>query len=70
MPSPTKPQGPEADDGSRSQPRDAHRSAEPSHANPIARIQILTGGYIARQPTLLRVLEGLGWNNPGGGMNP
>jgi hypothetical protein len=29
-----------------------------------------TGGYLARHPGLLKVLEWLGWNNPGAGMNP
>jgi hypothetical protein len=36
----------------------------------VTRIQTLAGGYIARHPTLLQVLEWLGWNNPGGSMNP
>jgi hypothetical protein len=36
----------------------------------VRRIQTLAGGYIARHPPLLRVLEWLGWNNPGGSMNP
>jgi hypothetical protein len=43
---------------------------KPSPANPIARIRIATGGFIARHPRLWRVLEWLGWNNPGGSMNP
>jgi len=43
--------------------------AGPSHANPMTRIQTRASGYIARHPTLLQVLE-LGWNNPGGGINP
>jgi hypothetical protein len=36
----------------------------------VTRIQTLVGGYLARHPALLRVLEWLGWNNPGGSMNP
>jgi hypothetical protein len=44
--------------------------AGPSHANPVTRIQIRAGGYIARHPTLLRVLEWLSWNNTGGSINP
>ena len=44
--------------------------AEPSRANPITRLQILIGGYLARHPSLLTVLEWLGWNNPGGSINP
>jgi hypothetical protein len=67
---PTKPAGVQPEDGSGSKPPDDQLPAEPSHANPIARIQALTGGYIARHPPLLRVLEWLGWNNPGAGMNP
>ena len=70
MPSPTNPGELEPEDGSGSQPRDDQLPAEPSHANPITRTRILTGGYIARHPTTLRVLEWLGWNNPGGSMNP
>jgi hypothetical protein len=31
---------------------------------------MLTDGYIARHPALARVLESLGWNNPGGSFNP
>jgi hypothetical protein len=67
---PTKPPELQPEDGSSSKPRDDQLPAEPSHANPIARIRILPGGYIARHPTLLRVLEWLGWNNPGGSINP
>jgi hypothetical protein len=36
----------------------------------VTRIQTRAGGYIARHPALLGVLEWLGWNNPGGSMNP
>ena len=60
----------EPDDGSGAQRRHDQAPAGPSRANPVTRIQTLTGGYIARHPTLLRVLEWLGWNNPGGYMNP
>jgi len=61
----------EAVDDSGSEPRHDQRPAEPAHANPIARIQILTtSGYIARHPTKVKVLEWLGWNNPGGSTNP
>ena len=67
---PTKPPELQPEDGSGSKPRDDQLPSGPSHANPIARIRILTGGYIARHPTLLRVLEWLGWNNPGESMNP
>ena len=70
MPSPTNPRELEPEDGSGSQPRDAQLPAEPSHANPIARTQILTSGHIPRHPTLSRVFEWLGRNNPGGSMNP
>jgi hypothetical protein len=70
MPSQRTPQKLEPEDGSGAQPRHDQMPAEPARANPITRIQTLTGGYIARHPTLLQVLEGLGWNNPGGNMNP
>ena len=67
---PTKPAGTEPENGSGPRPPDDRRQAERSHADPIAAAQISTGGYIARHPALLKVLEWLGWNNPGGSMNP
>ena len=70
MPAPRTPRDLDPDDGSGAQPRHDQAPAEPSRANPVTRIQTLTGGYIARHPALLRVLEWLGWNNPGGYMNP
>ena len=66
---PTKPAGPGPEDGSGSMPPD-ELPADPSRGNPIAPTRILAGGYVARHPALLRVFEWLGWNNPGGGMNP
>jgi len=44
--------------------------AEPSRFGAVARLQARTGGYVARHPAMLKVLEWLGWNNPGGSMNP
>jgi hypothetical protein len=70
MPSPRTPQRLESEDGSGAQLRHDHMPAEPARANPVLRLRILTGGYIARRPALVRVLEWLGWNNPGGYMNP
>src|SRR4051794_41772360 len=70
MPSPRTPHDLELEDGSGAQPRHDQAPAEPSRINPVTRIQTLTGGYIARHPALLRVLEWLGWNNPGGDMKP
>jgi hypothetical protein len=70
MPLPRRPQKLESEDGSGAQLRHDQVPAEPSRANPVTRIQILTGGYLARRPTLLKILERLGWNNPGGSMNP
>ena len=70
MPSPRTPEELESDDGSGAQPRHDQAPAGPSHANPVARIQTRAGGYLARHPTLLGVLEWLGWNNPGGSINP
>jgi hypothetical protein len=67
---PTKPAGFEPENASSPRLPDDRRQAESSHANPIARARISTGGYIARHPALLKVLEWLGWNNPGGSMNP
>ena len=65
---PMKPAGSAPEDASGPGPPDDRRQAEPSH--PIVRARISTGGYIARHPGLLKVLEWLGWNNPGGSMNP
>ena len=70
MPSPRTPQHLEPDDGSGAQRRHDQAPAERFRASPVTRIQILAGGYLARHPTLLRVLEWLGWNNPGGSMGP
>jgi hypothetical protein len=70
MPSPRTPHDLEPDDGSGAQRRHDQAPAEPSRVNPVTRIQTLTGGYIARHPALLGVLEWLGWNNPGGSINP
>ena len=70
MPSPRTPHDLEPDDGSGAQPRHDQVPAEPSLANPVKRIRMLTGGYIARHPALLRALEWLGWNIPGGYMTP
>ena len=68
MPTNAPEQQPE--DGRASEPRDDQLPTDASHANPIDRIPIWMSAYIARHPTLLRVLEWLGWNNPGGSMNP
>ena len=70
MPAPRTPQDLEPEDGSGAQPRHDQAPGEPTRANPVTRIQTLTGGYIARHPALSRVLEWLGWNNPGGSINP
>ena len=70
MPPPSTPENLEPDDGSGAQHRHDQAPAEPSHANPVTRVQILAGGYIGRHPTLLRVLEWLSWNNTGGSINP
>lgn len=70
MPAPRTPRDPEPEDGSGAEPRHVQAAAEPSRANPVTRIQTLAGGYIARHPALLRVLEWLHWNNPGGSTNP
>jgi hypothetical protein len=70
MPSPTTPHDLDPDDGSGAQPRHDQAPAEPSRANPVLRLRILTGGYLARHPALSGVLEWLGWNSPGGSINP
>jgi len=70
MPLPTKHPELRAEDGFGSTPRDDQLPAEPPYATPIARIQSQTNAYIARHPTVVRVLGWLGWNNPGASMNP
>jgi hypothetical protein len=70
MPSPRTPQKLEPENGSGAQRRHDQAPAEPARANLVMRVQILTGGYLARHPALLKVLEELGWNNPGGYMGP
>jgi hypothetical protein len=70
MPAPRTPERLEPDNGSSAQPQHDQAPAKPSRANAVTRIQTRAGGFIARRPTLLRVLEWLSWNNPGGGMNP
>jgi hypothetical protein len=70
MPSPRTPHDLEPEDGSGAQRRHDQAPAGPSRANPVTRIQTRAGGYLARHPALLRVLEWLGWNNPGGSINP
>jgi hypothetical protein len=67
---PTRPAGIEPDEGSATAPPDDQSAAEPSRVSPIARARVLASGCIARHPALLRVLEWLGWNNPGGSMSP
>jgi hypothetical protein len=44
--------------------------AELPRSTAVGRIQARTLGYVARHPTLLKVLERLGWDNPGNSMNP
>jgi hypothetical protein len=49
---------------------DDQQPAVPPRYGAVARLQARTGGYAARHPAMLKVLEWLGWNNPGGSMNP
>jgi hypothetical protein len=65
---PTKRTGPEPEDGAGL--RDDHLPADPARRNPISRTRILADGSIARHPTLLKALEWLGANNPGGSTDP
>lgn len=67
---PTVPARFDPEDGSEPKAADDQMPAEPAHTKPIARTRMLAGGFIARHPTVLRVLEWLGWNNPGGSINP
>jgi hypothetical protein len=60
--------GPDADPGVKFQ--DDELPAEPSRPSAITRLQARTGGYVAKHPAMLKVLGWLGWNNPGGSMNP
>ena len=70
MPSPRTRRDLDPDDGSGAQRQHDQAPAGPTRANPVTRIQTRAGGYIARHPALLGVLEWLGWNNPGGSINP
>jgi hypothetical protein len=67
---PTKLPGSEPESGRdfRSSPDQPPRG--PSNAGPLAETQARTVGFIARHPVLFKLLEWLGWNNPGGSMNP
>ena len=49
---------------------DAELPIAPNRPSAISRLQARSGGYVARHPTLLKLLEWLGWNNPGGSINP
>jgi len=63
------PQRLEPDDNSGVKLQDDQDPAEP-RASTVSRLQARTGGYLTRHPALLKTLEWLGWNNPGGSMNP
>jgi hypothetical protein len=64
------PQNLEPEDGSAVDIRNDQALAEPSRSNAVTRMHARSGGYVARHPALLKLLEWLGWNNPGGSMNP
>ena len=64
------PQSLEPDDNPGVKFQDDQVPAEPSRSSTVARLQARTGGYVARHPAMLKVLRWLGWNNPGGSMNP
>jgi len=44
--------------------------AEPPRSNAVSRFRARAGGYVAGHPAMLKVLGWLGWNNPGGSVNP
>ena len=69
MPSPSTPQTPDPEDGAGVERPHDQVPAEPSRASRVIRVQTATGGFVARHPALLKVLERMGWNNPGGSMN-
>jgi hypothetical protein len=64
------PQNPEPGDDPGVKFSDDQVPADPSRSSAISRLQARTGGYVARHPAMLKMLEWLGWNNPGGSMNP
>jgi hypothetical protein len=64
------PQTREPDDPPGAKPQDDPVPAEPSRPGTVSRIQAQAGEYAARHPAMLKVLQWLGWNNPGGSMNP
>jgi hypothetical protein len=63
------PQRLEPDDHLGAELPDDHVPAEP-RSSTLSRLQARTGGYVARHPAMLKVLAWLGWNNPGGSVNP
>ena len=64
------PQNPERGDDPGVKFQEDQVPAEPSRSSAVSRLQARTGGFVARHPAMLKVLEWLGWNNPGGSMNP
>jgi hypothetical protein len=64
------PHGLEPDDNPGVKLYDDQVPAETSRAGKFSRLQARTGGYVARHPAMSKVLGWLGWNNPGGSMNP
>jgi hypothetical protein len=64
------PQNREPDDHRGVKLQDDQVPAEPSRSSTVSRLQARTGGYVARHPAMVKVLGWLGWNNPGGSMNP
>jgi len=64
------PQSLEPDDNPGVKLQDDQVPAEPSRSSAVSRLQARTGGYVARHPAMVKVLGWLGWNNPGGSMNP
>jgi hypothetical protein len=64
------PQSLEPDDHPGVKLKDDQGPTEPSRSSTVSRLQARTGGYVAKHPAMLKVLGWLGWNNPGGSMNP
>ena len=64
------PQSPEPDAHGAANIQHDEMPREASRAGGVTRLQARAGGYVARHPAMLRVLAWLGWNNPGGSMNP
>lgn len=67
---PPKPPGREFKNGRDSRSSEDQPPRDPSNAHLDAETQARTTRFITKHPALLKLIRWLGWNNPGGSMNP